>query len=91
MSRQARGEIPTHCDVTHLAEFLIVLFRGCRSAHAKVHRWKNNADCRNDFAFMARTGEISRKKAPQPERMRGQIAEYSLVILVIQNQLPITI
>ncbi|HHU9842175.1 TPA: TetR family copper-responsive transcriptional repressor ComR, partial [Escherichia coli] len=26
--RQARGEIPTHCDVTHLAEFLNCIIQG---------------------------------------------------------------
>ncbi len=81
--RQARGEIPTHCDVTHLAEFLNCIIRDVDQRTRRCIAGKTNADCRNDFAFMARTGEISRKKAPQPERMRGQIAEYSLVYTLL--------
>ncbi|STM58721.1 TetR family transcriptional regulator [Escherichia coli] len=59
------GEIPTHCDVTHLAEFLNCIIQGMSiSAREGASLEKTNADCRNDFAFMARTGEISRKKSP---------------------------
>ncbi len=63
--RQARGEIPPHCDVTHLAEFLNCIIQG--DVDQRTRRCiagKTDADCRNDFAFMARTGEISRKKKP---------------------------